>query len=137
MRNLIKKNPKYSKRINYDALNDLFDGAGGAMEGSSLLDPGRDIDLDEKEDALYHLSENEKSDGESMLVIEESGGGVGMVQNSANARNKSNEKYSRPESESEGAVPGDDTVVMDDDAEVELSDKGEDYGWEDVYEQEV
>lgn len=107
------------------------------MEGASLLDPGRDIDLDEKEDALYHLSENEKSDGESMLVIEESGGGVGMVQSSANARNNSNEIHAGPDREYKGVVPGDDTVVMDDDAEVELSDKGEDYGWEDVYEQEV
>jgi transcription factor IIIB 90 kDa subunit len=61
VRNLIKKNPKYSKRINYDALKDLF------------VDGG-----DEKDDnGLYTI--DDKSDGEEMLVIEEEGGGVGLA----------------------------------------------------------
>ena len=133
VRNLIKKNPKYSKRINYDALKDLFDGAGTATEGTSILDPGREINLDEKEDSLYHL--DDKSDGEGMVVIEEAGGGVGMVQPSKDTRNGSESNRLGPDSD--GVAPGDDTEIMDDDAENDLSDKGDDYGWEDVYEQEV
>ncbi len=58
---MMKKNPKYSKRINYDALKDLF------VEG------GVAPTLDEKDEAnLYTM--DDKSDGESggaLLVIEE------------------------------------------------------------------
>lgn len=62
MRNLIKKNPKYSKRINYDALKDLFVDGGDTVPN-----------LDDKED-LYSI--NDKTDEDGMTVIEESGGGV-------------------------------------------------------------
>ncbi len=71
VRNMLKKNPKYSKRINYDALKDLFD-------GDSLSLVPTNIDLDEKEDDMYHLSENEKSDGEGR-VGDRGGGGAGAL----------------------------------------------------------
>jgi len=58
VRNLIKKNPKYSKRINYDALKDLFVDGGDTVPN-----------LDDKED-LYSI--NDKTDGDGMTVIEES-----------------------------------------------------------------
>ncbi|KAI6133299.1 BRF1-domain-containing protein [Pisolithus croceorrhizus] len=63
VRNLIKKNPKYSKRINYDALKDLF------VDGGSS-NPA----LNEKDD-LYSL--DDKTD-DSAVVVEEGDGGVGI-----------------------------------------------------------
>lgn len=63
VRNLIKKNPKYSKRINYDALKDLF------VDGSSS-NPA----LNEKDD-LYSL--DDKTD-DSAVVVEEGDRGVGI-----------------------------------------------------------
>ena len=42
VRNLIKKNPKYSKRINYNALKELF-----TDEGPSFQLPGADDDKDD------------------------------------------------------------------------------------------
>ncbi|KAG1773030.1 BRF1-domain-containing protein [Suillus occidentalis] len=62
VRNLIKKNPKYSKRINYDALKDLF------------VDGPQAPSLDDK-DNLYTI--DDKGDGEGMIVLEEDGGGIG------------------------------------------------------------
>lgn len=61
VRNLIKKNPKYSKRINYDALKDLF------------VDGPQAPSLDDK-DNLYTI--DDKGDGEGMIVLEEDGGGI-------------------------------------------------------------
>ncbi|KAI6136878.1 BRF1-domain-containing protein [Pisolithus sp. B1] len=63
VRNLIKKNPKYSKRINYDALKDLF------VDGGSS-NPA----LNEKDD-LYSL--DDKTD-DSAVVVEEDDSGVGI-----------------------------------------------------------
>ncbi|KAI6045085.1 BRF1-domain-containing protein [Pisolithus marmoratus] len=63
VRNLIKKNPKYSKRINYDALKDLF--ADGSNSNPAL---------NEKDD-LYSI--DDKAD-DSAVVIEEGDGGVGI-----------------------------------------------------------
>ena len=67
VKNLIKKNPRYSKRINYDALRDLFDG--GMPE--SAADEKIDLDTD-----LWHM---DKDDDETGVLIEEGGGGVGTV----------------------------------------------------------
>ncbi len=56
MRTLLKQNARYSKRINYDALKDLF--------------------TDEKdEDTLYTL--DEKEEDRNLVVVEEGGGRVG------------------------------------------------------------
>ena len=62
VRNLIKKNPKYSKRINYDALKDLF----------------VDVDDEKDDDALYTIDSGD-ADADGMEVIEEEGGAVGVV----------------------------------------------------------
>lgn len=62
VRNLIKKNPKYSKRINYDALKDLF------------VDGPQAPSLDDK-DNLYTI--DDKGDGDGLIVLEEGGGGIG------------------------------------------------------------
>ncbi|KAI0056018.1 cyclin-like protein, partial [Artomyces pyxidatus] len=103
VRNLLKKNSRYSKRINYDALKDLFaDGEEEEKDGDVLYTMD---DKDEDEDAL----------GAAPAVVEEGGGYIG-----------------REASAGHGEVTG-----GEEDAEGEGSDKGEDYGWEDTYEQEV
>ncbi|KAI6153338.1 BRF1-domain-containing protein [Pisolithus tinctorius] len=63
VRNLIKKNPKYSKRINYDALKDLF------IDGSSS-NPALN-----KNDDLYSI--DDKTD-DGAVVVEEGDDGVGI-----------------------------------------------------------
>jgi transcription factor IIIB subunit 2 len=56
VRTLLKQNARYSKRINYDALKDLF--------------------TDEKDgDLLYTL--DEKDEDQNVVVVEEGGGRVG------------------------------------------------------------
>ncbi|KAF9013414.1 hypothetical protein BDQ17DRAFT_1343383 [Cyathus striatus] len=72
VRNLIKKNPKYSKRINYDALKDLFVDSGGLPSIAADMTTG----IDDKDDAdLYTMSLDDKSDteGMSMVIVEEAG----------------------------------------------------------------
>ncbi|KIJ68696.1 hypothetical protein HYDPIDRAFT_125582 [Hydnomerulius pinastri MD-312] len=107
VRNLLKKNPKYSKRINYNALKDLFVDGGGPVPN-----------FDEKDD-LYSL-DDDKTDGDG-VIVEEEGGGVGSQK--------------QPRTPSRNDHPG---VDHDED---EISEKGEgeapDLGWEDAYEQEV
>lgn len=112
VRNLIKKNPKYSKRINYNALKDLF------------------VDPDEKGtgDATGMFT----IEGE-VEVIEEGGAvsaGIGQVPMATTAE----------QADTAGDIT--DGIMDDDDAdgEEEGSDKGDDTVgpvWEDVYEQEV
>ncbi|GJE90501.1 CYCLIN and BRF1 domain-containing protein [Phanerochaete sordida] len=63
VQSLLKKNPRYSKRINYDALRDLFDGA-----------PGGDEKLEDAA-ALWHMDD----DADAGVLVEEGGGGVGMA----------------------------------------------------------
>ncbi|KAA1477040.1 BRF1-domain-containing protein [Dentipellis sp. KUC8613] len=67
VRTLLKKNPKYSKRINYDALKDLFGEEGAAPEEES-----KDVDLDVG--GLYRMPTEDKEDD---VVVEEGGGAVG------------------------------------------------------------
>ncbi|KAI8985592.1 hypothetical protein BD414DRAFT_488591 [Trametes punicea] len=129
VRNLIKKNPKYSKRINYNALKDLF-----TDDGSSFQMPAEE---ESKEDeGLYTL--DDKDEGEGMIIVEEAGGGIGQVR--------------QPKSRSTSLVPGVAAVaatedipegIEDEDAEGEEdveeggSDKDDAYGEWDAYEQEV
>ncbi|KDQ58519.1 hypothetical protein JAAARDRAFT_34333 [Jaapia argillacea MUCL 33604] len=116
VQNLLKKNAKYSKRINYDALKDLF------TEGSKV--PGLSYDDKEEED-MYTL--DDKSDGE--IIVEEGGGEVGVRRGTPNSKGK--ERLGVVEDEIDGG---------DADAEGELVDEvgGEaDYGWEEAYEQEA
>lgn len=120
MRNLLKKNPRYSKRINYDALRDLFDG--GAPPGSPAGDAKLDVGAD-----LWTL--DAEKDDDAMVVIEEGGGGVGM--SSAKARVPSRDAPALPEEDGAADADG------EDDAYAYASDKGEEFGEWDVYEQEV
>ncbi|OJA07627.1 hypothetical protein AZE42_01124 [Rhizopogon vesiculosus] len=109
VRNLIKKNPKYSKRINYDALKDLF------VDGRQVVPS-----LDDKDD-LYTM--DDKSDGEGMMVLEEGGGGIRSQRSVTATRLPREEQEQGDEREDEESEKGDDHVV--------------DIGWEDAYEQEV
>lgn len=114
MRNLIKKNPRYSKRINYDALRDLFDGA-----GPSTVDEKIDA-----EEGLWRIDpDKEDEDIPAEVVIEEGGGGVGMSK-------PGTPKVTAPTVEGET-----ETGDMEDDADG--SEKGEDYTEWEGYEQEV
>ncbi|KAF7797267.1 hypothetical protein EIP86_008462 [Pleurotus ostreatoroseus] len=123
VRNLIKKNPRYSKRINYEALRDLFDGAGPA-----------NIDMEEKLDAdegLWRLDPDKEDEDMGGVVIEESGGGVGQ---------RPTPKPSTPGAGDALDATGDAEMVGElDDAYADGSDKGDDYAVEDwdAYEQEV
>ncbi|KAG6819546.1 hypothetical protein H0H93_010792 [Arthromyces matolae] len=65
VRNLLKKNPKYSKRINYDALKDLFVDGGGPPSVASRMGIS-----DEKDDTVLYTFGDEKEDG-NMVIIEE------------------------------------------------------------------
>lgn len=121
VRNLIKKNPRYSKRINYDALRDLFDGAGpsGTTEDEKLNMNGDMWTLDpEKEDEIG-------------VVIEEGGGAVGMTPTAP--PDAMEDDTEQPLTSVQGTNEAD-----FDDMYAEGSDKGEEYvGDWDVYEQEV
>jgi transcription factor IIIB subunit 2 len=125
VRNLIKKNPKYSKRINYDALKDLFvdGGVPSSLPINTTLGVD-DKDDDDKDDGLYTIGLDDKSDGEGtgMVIIQEEPGVVSVT----------------PASGSRSNVPGleEDNMNADADGD-EGSEKGDDLGWEDVYEQEV
>ncbi|KAJ7186723.1 BRF1-domain-containing protein [Mycena filopes] len=118
VKNLINKNHKYSKRINYDALRHLL------VEGPSLDD--------KDDDQLYTM--DDKSDGEGagmgMVVIEEAPGIVGSAPPKAKPKK---DLAARVSAKAGHAVDADGDEDMD--AE-EGSDK-EDVGWDDGYEQEV
>ena len=73
VRNLLKKNPKYSKKINYAVLDQFF-----KLEKGSTPDDGEEVgeeDEGRKEEVgLYRIDENEKDDGEGEEVVVEEGG---------------------------------------------------------------
>ncbi|KAL4246141.1 TFIIB family protein [Abortiporus biennis] len=84
VQNLIKKTHKFSRRINYDALNNLFTDAesGSAVpliKMSQTPAPDFEGDEDEDEDAqMFSMpAVDDKADESEMVVVEESGGGVG------------------------------------------------------------
>ena len=124
MRNLIKKNPKYSKRINYDALKDLFTDADSGSPVPMIKlpptpTPGPQLQDEYVEDNAAFITDD-KSDGEGVgmaVVVEESGGGVG-----ASARI---------------VTDVGDGEADDDDMYAEETDKGEEYVEWEGYEQEV
>lgn len=121
MRNLIKKNPKYSKRINYDALKDLFVEGGGPPSFAK----GMGLGSDEKDDEeLYTMDDRSDGGGAGMVIIEEEAGVVARAPAAPGSRPK---------------VPGLEDGDADADADVDYgSDKADDVGgWEDAYEQEV
>ncbi|KAJ7641382.1 BRF1-domain-containing protein [Roridomyces roridus] len=113
VKNLITKNNRYSKRINYDALAHLL------VEGPSL---------DDKDDGQMYTIDD-KSDGEGMgLLVVEEAGAVGAAPPPPKPRTKKATGL-------EARIPGAE-AYGDDDIE-EGSDKGEDMGWDEGYEQEV
>ena len=119
VRTLLKQNARYSKRINYDALKDLF------------------ADAKDDDEVLYTLDDDKEDDDANFVLVEEGGGrvggkrastanGVGGVGGGATGNNLIDAGELQPD-------PDD---VDDGDA----SEKGDDYGdgdWEDTYEQEV
>ena len=111
MRNLIKKNPKYSKRINYDALKDLF------VDSLTVAD--------EKDNLQLYVMEDEKNDVDAMLLVEDEGGVVEVIK----GRDK------------DALAPADEDEDADAEGDyAEGSDKGDEYRlgeWEEAYEQEV
>ena len=122
VRNLIKKNPRYSKRINYDALKDLFVDMGEDKKELYTMDrtPGPDPDLDMI----------------GQEVIEEEGGAVGVQ-----PLRKASRVGSRGRSVGERSAGEETDGVVDTDAD-EGSERGFviNTGWDDVYdiyEQEV
>jgi transcription factor IIIB subunit 2 len=123
VRNLIKKNPKYSKRINYDALKDLF--VDGGVPGSFKLPMNMGLGMDDKDDDdLYTIGADDKSDGDGgmgMVVIQEEPGTVSVA----------------PVPAASGPRPRLPELEEDDVDADEGSEKGDDVGWEDAYEQEV
>ena len=133
VRNLIKKNPKYSKRINYNALKELF-----TDDGSSFQMPTGDDDKDD-DGTLYTM--DDKSDGEGMLIVEEDGGVVGQARP---AKSRSTSLVPGPSSApaATSTALGDITEGDDEEdaeGEEDLEDDGKDdaYGEWDAYEQEV
>ncbi|TFK19857.1 cyclin-like protein [Coprinopsis marcescibilis] len=114
VRNLIKKNPKYSKRINYDALKDLFVDSGGLPSIANHMTTGNDEKDDED---LYTMDVNDKDDGEPTLIIEEGPGTVAPIP---------------------GKMPQDMDAEGDEEGtEDEKDDEDVGGGWEDAYEQEI
>lgn len=120
VRNLIKKNPRYSKRINYDALRDLFDGAG----------PSSAVDDEKVRMGTGMWTMDPDKEEETGVVIEEGGGAVGMT------------PVTQPGTDNrEEPLPDEHTGATDaefDDMYADGSDKGEEYAGDwDVYEQEA
>ncbi|KAJ7159849.1 BRF1-domain-containing protein [Mycena crocata] len=114
VRNLITKNHKYSKRINYDALRHLL------VEGPNLDDKG--------DDELFTMDDKSDGEGMGMVVIEEAPGTVVSVPPPKPRAKKVSDLAGRGNAEADG----------DDDMDAEEgSDKGEDVGWDEGYEQEV
>lgn len=123
VRNLIKKNPKYSKRINYDALKDLF------VDSGNL--PSTHINMviggEDKGDEDMFIMDAEKSDGEDLrmptMIVEEEPGTV-MVKplSELNDRN-----------EVENLALAED--MYDDGSDEDK--EGDFTQWEEAYEQEV
>lgn len=122
VRNLIKKNPKYSKRINYDALKDLFVDSTSPPSFSQSL---KAISDDKDEDDLYTMGmDDDKSDGEvaPLVIIQEEAGTVAPshsnpVQKQASTRSlvdddienaSDDEKYDDDKYDDEGVWEGED-----------------------------
>ncbi|EIN10033.1 cyclin-like protein [Punctularia strigosozonata HHB-11173 SS5] len=122
-RNLVKKNPKFSKRINYDALKDLF------------IDEDNKLDIafaeGRENDNLYTMPGEE--DAEGMEVVEEEGGGVGMAQVGKSKRAPGRLEEGNPST----TLGTDGGAAGDYDAEGDETEGLAEGVWEDAYEQEV
>ncbi|KAG5335176.1 hypothetical protein C0989_002013 [Termitomyces sp. Mn162] len=125
VRNLLKKNSKYSKRINYDALKDLFVEGGGSPTVAANMGLGEEKDQAD----LYTFGDDKDEDGTGMVIIEEEIGSVAVTP-----------APSAPPRKIPGVELGE-NIDADADADADI-DEGSDYGgteggWEDAYEQEI
>ncbi|KAF8622041.1 hypothetical protein AX15_007325 [Amanita polypyramis BW_CC] len=123
VQNLVKKNPKYSRRINYNALKELFVDSGGLPSLTEAMTTGED----EKDDRELLEMDDGKDDAEPQLIVEE--GTVGVV--SATPTNATGDtgqtlsgKHAFDEEDGEGE--------SDDEKDEPIN-----YTWEDAYEQEI
>ena len=71
VRNLLKKNPRYSKKINYAVLDQFF--RPGKSSTPDNGDEEGDEDEGKEEVALYRIDGDGKDDGEGEEVVEEGG----------------------------------------------------------------
>lgn len=139
---MIQRSSKYSRRINYDAVESLFNTSSSATRENAHLNTDLadqpEIDLDEKEEYMYTIEE--KSDGESVgpravVIVEESGGGVGVTSSQKKQGDKETLKILDLEESGRETV---DESEVDAEGFADGDAAGEDdYGWEEGYEQEV
>jgi len=120
VRNLIKKNPKYSKRINYDALKDLFVDNVTAPPLSQSLNT---ITEDKDEENLIIMDDKSDEDETTPLVIIQED--VGAVASSSMP--KANMRL----------LNDDDLEIASDDDKYDDEKYDDDGDWEDMYEQEI
>ncbi|KAM6499847.1 BRF1 domain containing protein [Amanita muscaria] len=148
VQNLVKKNPKYSRRINYDALKELFVDSGGMP----LLAEGMTTGDDEKDDReliemdLYSrngdVGDGDGDETQPQLIVEE--GTVGVV--GRNADGEAGIQFQKRLGALDGlrrpfdddGRGGDGEEMSDEEKDVDDDDPGGHYGgWEDAYEQEI
>ena len=126
VRNLLKKNPKYSKRINYDALKDLFVQSGGLPSMAANMTTGDD----DKDDEDLYTMDDDKNDGEGGLmptvIVEDEPGTVVLTPM------KETEKPRK-----KGILALEDADIDDEGSDDDKDDDDDGRGWEDAYEQEV
>ncbi|KAF8345136.1 BRF1-domain-containing protein [Amanita rubescens] len=118
VQNLVKKNLKYSRRINYNALKELFVDSGGLPSLAETMTTG----MDEKDDTELIQMEDGKGDTEPQLIVEE--GTVGVV--SAVSTGAASDARKRAYDDEDGEGESDDE-----------KDEPMNYAWEDAYEQEI
>lgn len=111
---MLQKNPKYSKRINYDALKDLFVESGGPPSMAAAMGLNED-----KDDADLYQMGDDKSDGGDMVIIEEPAGTVAAAV------------------KDDPAIPGEGELDADGEVDEGSDGGGEVVSWEDAYEQEI
>jgi len=121
LRHLVKKNPKFSRRLNYDHLKELIDGGHSPSISNTAID-------DDKDEADLFTMDDDKSDGEgvinpAMIVEEEPGTVVSRAPTESTTRRKN------------PSLPPEDVDIDDEGSEEEKDDDL--LGWEDAYEQEV
>ncbi|KAH6897682.1 cyclin-like protein, partial [Coprinopsis sp. MPI-PUGE-AT-0042] len=138
VRNLIKKNPKYSKRINYDALKDLF----VDQPQSGIRNPGVQVDDKDEEDGagLYTLDDDKAGDdvgvggdaagGDGMVIIEEEASVVQLPERPG--AKKTGADVGMAHGHEEDEEDEDEKDDEDGDGDVQM-----DGGWEEAWEQEV
>jgi transcription factor IIIB subunit 2 len=151
---MVKKGSKFSKRINYDAIESLF--GSGASKDADLENGGKlytfDKDRDSSVDAEdirrkeYPYDErhehDDDMDGEGEIIIEEDGsGGVGFSKTKKD-RDRSRSRGAVSErtddvTEYDGEGEADETMADDDMASHRGDTSYGDYNYDDAYEQEV